>query len=134
MIVSKNVSKNLNVKKLNKAFCCCVCSHEYAQATEEACLSCPPLWEKEVLVGPMKLPMATPVSRSGADQRWADHPEACDCTFPGSLLELHLGPTEGQACGHTEEEGNCQRPDARESDLGEKDEDPVQASQEMQGI
>ncbi|MEJ1867795.1 hypothetical protein SMA94_27785, partial [Escherichia coli] len=69
-----------------------------------------------------------------ADQRWPDHPEACDCPFPGSMPEEHLGPTEGQAYGHREEEGYCQRSDAREGDLDAKDEDPAPASQEIPGI
>ena len=61
-------------------------------------------------------------------------PEACDCSFLGSLPEEHLCLTEGQACGHREEEGYRQCSDAQESDLNEKDGDPALASQEIAGI
>lgn len=41
---------------------------------------------------------------------------------------------EGQEDGHREEEGHCQCSDDREGDLGEEDEDPTPASQEIAGI
>ena len=39
-------------KRLFSAFRRCGCGHEYAQASEEACLQLPSLWQKEGLVGP----------------------------------------------------------------------------------
>ena len=38
--------------RLKAAFRPCGCGSEYAQASEEACLQRPSLWQKEGLVGP----------------------------------------------------------------------------------
>ncbi|MBZ3878188.1 60S ribosomal protein L19 [Sciurus carolinensis] len=36
-------------------------------------------------VRPRKSPMPTLISRSGSDQRWADHPQSSDCPFQGLM-------------------------------------------------
>lgn len=68
------------------------------------------------------------------NQRWPDHPEACDCPFQSLILGKHLGSMRGQANGHKEAEGYCLVLYAREGELDEKNEDPVPASQEIRRI
>jgi hypothetical protein len=64
----------------------------------EQYLACPRLQ-----LGPTQSLGALCSSRSAdpeADQRWTDHPQACDSAFSGSMQEKHLGSPKGQAYGH----------------------------------
>lgn len=106
-----------NLRDACLSFHCCGCSHEYAQTSEEACLQHPPEWEKEELVGPQwaqwnhqcQLPLACPES----DQRRAEHPEACDCPFPGSMPEITMARQKGRHMGICKRKGtaNARKPE-----------------------